>query len=31
MEDTERLGGRIEVTDDAVNPGNVRVFYSKND
>ena len=31
LEDTERLGGRIEVTDDAVNPGNVRVFYSKND
>ncbi len=31
LEDTERLGGRIEVTDDAVNPGNVRVFYLKND
>lgn len=30
LDTDERLGGRIEVTDDALNPGQVRVFYSAN-
>ena len=29
LKSEERLGGRIEVTDDALNPGEVRVSYSK--
>lgn len=30
LDTDKRLGGRIEVTDDALNPGQVRVFYSAN-
>ena len=30
LDTDERLGGSIEVTDDALNPGQVRVFYSAN-
>lgn len=30
LEADERLGGRIEVTDDALEPGQVRVSYLRN-